>query len=177
MTIHDSLTIKENETVAEELRKTEDSNRRRQKYYKWAHVQRAEIGKRAAWHGNAPTVRLFGGKYPGLKGQTVSDFKLAYLELKNKKNNAHADLKKIVKKKTGRPTLLPAELMQKVVDLVSALRLKQAPVSSSVICSIARGVNLANDTSLLLENGGHVNLNIYWSRQVLYRFDTVGRKM
>ena len=30
----DSLTIKENEAVAEELRKTEDSNRRRQKYYK-----------------------------------------------------------------------------------------------------------------------------------------------
>ena len=82
-----------------------------------------------------------------------------------------------MKKKTGRPTLLPAELMQKLVDLVSALRLKRAPVSSSVICSIARGVNLANDTSLLLENGGHVNLNIYWSHQVLYRFDTVGRKM
>ena len=177
MTIHDSLTIKENETVAEELRKTEDSNRRRQKYYKWANGQRAEIGKRAAWHGNAPTVRLFGGKYPGLKGQTVSDFKLAYLELKKKKGNADDDLKKIVKKKTGRPTLLPAELMQKLVDLVSALRLKRAPVSSSVICSIARGVNLANDTSLLLENGGHVNLNIYWSHQVLYRFDTVGRKM
>ena len=177
MTIHDSLTIKENETVAEELRKTEDSNRRRQKYYKWANVQRAEIGKRAAWHENAPTVRLFGGKYPGLKGQTVSDFKLAYLELKKKKGNADDDLKKIVKKKTGRPTLLPAELMQKVVDLVSALRLKQAPVSSSVICSIARGVNLANDTSLLLENGGHVNLSIYCSRQVPYRFDTVGRKM
>ena len=30
---------------------------------------------------------------------------------------------------------------------------------------------------LLLENGGHINLNIDWSRQVLYRFDTIGRKM
>ena len=94
MTIHDSLTIKENETVAEELRKTEDSNRRRQKYYKWAHVQRAEIGKRAAWHENAP-VRLFGGKYPGLKGQTVSDFKLAYLELKKKKATLTMILKRL----------------------------------------------------------------------------------
>ena len=94
MTIHDSLTIKENETVAEELRKTEDSNRRRQKYYKWAHVQRAEIRKRAAWHENAP-VRLFGGKYPGLKGQTVSDFKLAYLELKKKKATLTMILKRL----------------------------------------------------------------------------------
>ena len=82
-----------------------------------------------------------------------------------------------MKKKTGRPTLLPAELMQKVVYLVSALRLKGAPVSSSVICSVARGVILANERSLLLENGGHVDLNIDWSRQVLYRFDSIGRKM
>ena len=50
--------------------------------------------------------------------------------------------------------------MQKVVDLVSALRLKGAPVSSSVICSVARGVILANDRSLLLGNGGHMDLNI-----------------
>ena len=88
--------------------------------------------------------RLFGGKYPGLKGKTVSDFKLAYLELKKKQDNADDDAKEIVKKKTVRLILLPVELMQKVVDLVAALRLKGSPV---------------NDRSLLLENGGHVNLN------------------
>ena len=122
-------------------------------------------------------MRLFGGKYSGLKGQTVSNFKLAYLELKKKQDNADGDAKEIVKKETVHLILLPAELMQKFVNLVSALRLKGAPVSSSVICSVARGVNLANDRSLLLENGGHVNLNIDWSRQVLCRFDTIGRKM
>ena len=67
--------------------------------------------------------------------------------------------------------------MQKVVDLVSALRLKGVPVLSSVICSVARGAILANDRSLLLENGGHVDLNIDWSRQMLYHFDTIGSKM
>ena len=87
--------------------------------------------------------RLFGGKYPGLKGKTVSDFKLAYLELKKKQDNADDDAKEI-EKKTVRLILLPVELMQKVVDLVAALRLKGSPV---------------NDRSLLLENGGHVNLN------------------
>ena len=44
--------------------------------------------------------------------------------------------------------------MQKVVDLVSTLR------SPSVICYVVRGVILANDRSLLLENGGHIDLNI-----------------
>ena len=72
----DSLTIKEKETVAEELRKSEDSNRKRQKM-KWTHVQRAEIGKHTTRHGNASTVRLLRGKYPCLKRETVSDFKLA----------------------------------------------------------------------------------------------------
>ena len=50
--------------------------------------------------------------------------------------------------------------MQKVVDLVSTLRLRGAPVSPSVICSVVRGVILANDRSLRLENGGHIDLNI-----------------
>ena len=122
-------------------------------------------------------MRLLGGIYPGLKRQTVSDFKLAYLELKKKQDKAGDNVKEIVKKKTGRPTLFLVELMQRLVDLVSASRLKGVPVSSSVIWSAARGVILADDRSVLLEIGGQINLNIDWSRQVLYRFDTIGRKM
>ena len=38
----DSLTIIKKERVSEELQKSEDSNRKRQKYCKWKHVQRAE---------------------------------------------------------------------------------------------------------------------------------------
>ena len=38
-------------------------------------------------------------------------------------------------------------------------------------------VILAKDRSLQLENGGHINLNIDWLRQVLYRFDTIVRKI
>ena len=121
-------------------------------------------------------MTLLGGKYPRLKRQ-IGDFKLAYWELKKKQDKADDDVKEIVKKKTGHTTLLPVELMQKVVDLISALHLKGAPVSSSVICSVARGVILVNDRSLLLGNGGHINLNIDWSRQVLYQFDTIRRKM
>ena len=90
----DFLTIKEKEMVAEELRKSEDSNRKRQKYCKWTHVQRAEIGKHATRHGNAATVRLVGGDR-----QTVSDFKLAYLELKKNKTRLIMMLKRFRRKK------------------------------------------------------------------------------
>ena len=57
-----------------------------------------------------------------------------------------------MKKKTGWPTLLPENLMKKVIETVASLRLKGAPVSAAVIRAVARGVIMANDR-LLLEMG------------------------
>ena len=85
--------------VAEKLWKKENSNRKPQKHCKWTHFQKADIRKHATQHGNAATVRLLGGKYSGLKRQTISDFKLAYLELKKKQDKDHGDAKEIVKNK------------------------------------------------------------------------------
>ena len=76
---------RENEKVIDELRSVEENKGKRQKYLVWTPTQRAEIGKHAAEHGNASAVRAIGLKYPGLKRQTVTDFKLAYLKLKKVK--------------------------------------------------------------------------------------------
>ena len=73
--------------------------------------------------------------------------------------------------KTGPQHL--AEIMQNVVNLYFALHLRG--VSYPVIFSVVRGLILANDRSVLLENGRHVDLNIDWSCQVLYQFDTIRR--
>ena len=176
------LSPREEEGVTNELQNLEEStsstkNPKRSKYRVWTPTERAEIGKHAAEHGNQFTVRTLGAKYPGLKRQTVSDFKLAYLKLKISKEAANGDITKIVKKKADRPTLLPETLMKKVIDTVTNLRLRGAPVSSAVIRAVARGVIVANDRSLLSENGGYIDLSTDWSRQVLYRFETLGRKM
>ncbi len=93
--------------------------------------------------------RVLGLKYAGLKRQTVSYFKLAYTKLKKSKRAEDRDITEIVKKKTGRPTLLPENLMKKVIETVAYLRLRGAPVSAAVICAVARGVIIANDRSLL----------------------------
>ena len=90
---------------------------------------------------------------------------------------ADSDITEIVKKKTGRLTLLPDNLMKKVIETVTNLQLRGAPVSPAVIRAIARGVIIANDRSLLLENSGYIDLSTDWSRQVLYRFENLGRKM
>ena len=54
-----------------------------------------------------------GLKYPGLKLQTVSDFKLAYLKLKKSKEAADSDITEIVKKKNRSPHVVTQELDEK----------------------------------------------------------------
>ena len=66
--------------------------------------------------------------------------------------------------------------MDKTISMVKCLLLKGALVSSSVITAVARGIILANDRSLLAENGGTIQLNHDWARQILYRMDTGGEK-
>ena len=69
----------------------------------WAPTQRAEIGKNAAEHGNAPTVTAVGLKYPGLKRVAVSDFKLADMKLNKSKEVADNGITEIVREKPSRP--------------------------------------------------------------------------
>ena len=83
-TDQDNLSQREREKVIDELHVVEESKGKRWKYRVWTPAQRVEIGKHAADHGNVSTVRILGLKYTGLKQQTVSDFKLAYLKLKKK---------------------------------------------------------------------------------------------
>ena len=64
--------------------------------------------------------------------------------------------------------------MKKVIETVINLRLRGAAVSAAVIHSVARGVIIANDRSLLLENGGYTDPSTDWSRQILYRFEKLG---
>ena len=94
--------------------------------------------------------------YPRLTKQPITEFKKAYNE--GKQNGA--DLSEgIVMKSRGRPTLLLETLMKKTIDTTSALRLRRAPVTSSVINGVAKGIVQANDRTLLVGNGGHLSLS------------------
>ena len=174
VTASSGLTSRETEEVSNELKKMHDKGNKRKTYCAWTPQQRLEIGEHAAKNGNANTFRLLSSKYPRLSKQSISDFKKAYNEGKQK----GADLSDgIVMKDRGRPTLLPETLMKKTIDTITALRLKGAPVTSSVINAVAKGIVQANDRSLLVENGGHLTLSNDWARKVLYRMDILGRKM
>ena len=132
----------------------------------WTLEEKVEIGSYAVKTSVAKTVRDLSHKYPGLTKQSVSDFR------------KHAsEPEKMKKKKQRRPTLLPEEIMTKTINLVKALRLKGASITSQVINSVPRGIIEANDRSILIENGGYLTLNHQWDRNVLYRIARDGKKM
>ena len=168
------LTSRQTKEVSKELKKMQDKGKKRKKYCLWTPQQRLEIDEHAAKNGNASTFRFLSSKYPRLTKQSITEFKKAYNEGKQK----CADISEgIVMKSRGRPTLLPETLMKNTIDTISALRLRGAPVTSSVINAVARGIVQANDRTLLVKSGGHLSLSNDWARKVLYRMDTLGRKM
>ena len=50
-------------------------------------------------------------------------------------------------------------------------------MSAAVIRTVGRSVIIANLRSLLLDNGDYIYFSTNCSRQVLYRFENLGRKM
>ena len=67
--------------------------------------------------------------------------------------------------------------MRKVISMVESLRLKGAPVTAEGINSASKGFIIANDRSILMENGGYISLSHQWGRNVLYRMEQKGNKM
>ena len=59
----------------------------------------------------------------------------------------------MTKKKRGRRSLLPQDLMDKTIIIIDALRLKGSPVTTQIINTVSRGITEANDRSILIENG------------------------
>ena len=61
--------------------------------------------------------------------------------------------------------------------MVESLRLKGAWITVECINSAFKGFIVANDRSLLMENGGYISLSHQWGRNVLYRMEQKGNKM
>ena len=114
----------------------EETKGKQQKYRVWTPTQRAEIGRYSAEHSNTSTGRAMFLEYPVSKQQTVSDFKLAYLKLKKVRNLLIVTLQRLQRKNRS-PTLLPENLMKKVIETVTNLRLSGAPVFAAVIRAVA----------------------------------------
>ena len=168
------VTETEKQQVVHELKEAEGKGSKRGKYRPWTGEEKAEIGSFATVHGVAETLRKFKEKCPHLTKQSISDFKKGAQSAQKRTGQLPST---ISSRKRGRPALMPEDLMKKTITLVEALRLKGAPVTASVSNSVAKGVVIANDRSILIEYGGYVSLSNDWGKNVLYRMEKEGKTM
>ena len=109
---------------------------------------------------------------------TVLSINKAYLEEMKENRTAEdgGDLSELPAKKRGRWVLLGDEMDQKVQLYLKEVR-EGGGVISARIAMAARGIVLTCDRSLLVEFGGHVELNIHWAYSLLHRMNFVQKKV
>ena len=69
-----------------------------------------------------------------------------------------ADFTELPQRKCGRPVLLGEELDQKVQTLINELRNKGGKVNSRIVRALGKGVVKAKNRTLLVENGGSIEI-------------------
>ena len=98
------------------------------------------------------------------------EFKKAYEKLKS----SQQDITKIDSKKRGRPKLLPKDLMKKTIETVQST--ERGTNNSCIINAIAKGIVIANDRMLLVENGRHIFFSDSWARNIFNKMERHGKK-
>ena len=141
------LTQNEQNVVAEAIKNIGGKKKQKTSYSKYDDKQRSEIAKFAIQSGNKSASRRF-----GVPESTVRGMKMFYNEAKAAAPTNDA-IKSLPTKKRGPKTLLPEELDQKVMEMLSSMRLAGAVVNYNVLIAIAKGIVTANDRTLLPEYG------------------------
>lgn len=101
---------------------------------------RVEVGKYALVHGTHAAMKKFSELYPKFKFKrtTINTWK-SKLKANGQQNT------NTLFKKTGRPNLLPEELLKKTKDVIIGTRLAGTVISRRMVIAIGNGVVKAND--------------------------------
>ena len=91
-------------------------------------------------------------------------------------NTPMQTLSQLPKKVKGAKTLLPEEIDKKVIAMIKNMHSAGTVVSYDITISIAKGLILANDRTLLKENGGNIDLTTSWAHSTHQRLGFVRQK-
>ena len=72
--------------------------------------------------------------------------------------------------------MLGDELDENVKKMVNSVRNSGGVINSAIVMAAGKGIVLAKDRSLLVENGGHIGITKSWARSLLRRMGMVKRK-
>ena len=109
----------------------------------------------------------------GINKNTVQGFVDSYKDVVQKTDK---EVTLLPYKKRGKPTLLPAEIDRKVMEMASSMRLAGAVVNYNVLIAVAKGIIIANDRTLLAENGSGIKLGWKWCESIFKRMNWTKRK-
>ncbi len=150
----------------------------RGQYAKLTPEQKAEVGKRAAEHGIASTIRYYAKRFP-LKESSVRTWRNLYTSELRKKRAERSDdmtVKNLQEKKRGRILLLVEELDKQIRAYLASMRECGAVVNTAIAIACAEGIARSKDSNLLATNGGHIPLTRYWGKNLLRRMGYVKRR-
>ena len=123
---------------------------------------KSKIAKYAAENSVKAAVKKFKDQVPNAPQNwknTVRDWKDAYChELKRQRSAADISDVLLPSKKKGRPLLLGDELDKQVQAYITNLRSGHAVVNTAIVLALAEGIVKGSDPSLLVCNGGSVDL-------------------
>ena len=84
-----------------------------------------------------------------------------------RENHKYKDRLKAVIKKSGRPNLLDSSMLKKVKDIALGKRMAEGVINRRQLISIATGVVIANNPTLLQDFGVDLSVTKKWARAVL----------
>lgn len=121
-----------------------EASPRRTNYTKFSDEDRCEIGRYAAIHGPASTIRKFKTEFPNLRESTVRTFRDQYKSALKSKTTT-SPIKKIATVQRGRPLLLGKTIDEKVKNFLLALRHKGGVVNTVVALAAAKALIANSD--------------------------------
>ena len=151
-----------------EVEKKSGKEKKKTNYGKYDAHKRMEVAKFAMQSSIRPAARKF-----GINKNTVQGFVDSYKDVVQKTDK---EVTLLPYKKRGKPTLLPAEIDRKVMEMASSMRLAGAVVNYNVLIAVAKGIIIANDRTLLAENGSGIKLGWKWCESIFKRMNWTKRK-
>ena len=134
---------------------------------------RAKIAKFAVSHGNRAAVVNFSREmgHP-ISESTIRGFKKEFVSAVNKGMEPD-DIVELCHRKRGRPLLLSDELDLKVQGYLKKLRIAGGIVNHTIAIAVGKGIVNYHSPSLLIENGGTLDLTYKWAESLMKRMDLV----
>ena len=140
------------------------------------------MAKYAYFGGVRPAVKRFSKEFgKDLRENTVRDWVKAYRkELGRKRTLTEIGddlaVTELPAKKRGRPLLLGKKIDAEIKAIITAMRDNGAVVNTAIAIATATGVIRKRDKSLLIENGGPLELTKNWAKSLLFRMGFVKRR-